>query len=146
MAAHQAPLPWDSPGKNTGVGCHFLLQCMEVKSESEVAQSCPTLRDPMDCSLPGSSTHGIFQVRVLKFSPLYLFPHQSSEFDKMYWFPPGVGVVEERNFRRCLIKQCRALYQPTIFHFVLPLSPRQSPSACELKSPPISSNPVYQPY
>ena len=50
MAAHQAPPPWDSPGKNTGVGCHFLLQCMKVKSESEVAQSCPTLSDPMDCS------------------------------------------------------------------------------------------------
>ena len=50
--------PWDSPGKNTGVGCHFLLQCMKVKSENEVAQSCPTLRDPMDCSLPGSSIHG----------------------------------------------------------------------------------------
>ena len=58
--------PWDSPGKNTGVGCHFLLQCMKVKSESEVAQSCPTLRDPMDCSLPGSSIHGIFQARVLE--------------------------------------------------------------------------------
>ena len=55
--------PWDSPGKNTGVGCHF-LQCMKVKSESEVAQSCPTLSDPMDCSPPGSSTHGIFQARV----------------------------------------------------------------------------------
>ena len=53
------PLPWDSPGKNTGVGCHFLLQCMKVKSESEVTQSCPTLSDPMDCSLPGSSVHGI---------------------------------------------------------------------------------------
>ena len=50
--------PWDSPGKNIGVGCHFLLQCMKVKSESEVAQSFPTLRDPMDCSLPGSSVHG----------------------------------------------------------------------------------------
>ena len=60
------PRPWDSPGKNTGVGCHFLLQCMKVKSESEVAQSCPTLRDPMDCSLPGSSIHGIFQARVLE--------------------------------------------------------------------------------
>ena len=60
------PHPWDSPGKNTGVGCHFLLQCMEVKSESEGAQSCPTLRNPMDCSLPGSSTHGIFQARVLE--------------------------------------------------------------------------------
>ena len=55
------PPPWDSPGKNTGVGCHFLLQCMKVKSGSEVAQLCPTLRDPMDCSLPGSSVHGIFQ-------------------------------------------------------------------------------------
>ena len=54
------PCPWDSPGKNTGVGCHFLLLCMKVKSESEVAQSCLTLRDPMDCSLPGSSIHGIF--------------------------------------------------------------------------------------
>ena len=54
------PRPWDSPGKNTGVGCHVLLQCMKGKSESEVAQSCPTLRDPMDCSLPGSSVHGIF--------------------------------------------------------------------------------------
>ena len=52
---------WDSPGKNTGVGCHFLLQCMKVKSESEVTQSCPTLSNPMDCSLPGSSVHGIFQ-------------------------------------------------------------------------------------
>ena len=58
--------PWDSPGKNTGVGCHFLLQCMKVKSESEVAQSCPTLCNPMDCSLPGSSIHGIFQARVLE--------------------------------------------------------------------------------
>ena len=58
--------PWDSPGKNTGVGCHFLLQCMKVKSESEGAQSCPTLSDPMDCSLPGSSVHGIFQARVLE--------------------------------------------------------------------------------
>jgi len=58
--------PWDSPGKNTGVGCHFLLQCMKVKSESEVAQLCPTLSDPMDCSLPGSTIHGICQARVLE--------------------------------------------------------------------------------
>ena len=56
--------PWDSPGKNTGVSCHFLLQCMKVKSESEVTQSCPTLSDPMDCSLPGSSVHEIIQERV----------------------------------------------------------------------------------
>ena len=60
------PGPWDSPGKNTGVGCHFLLQCMKVKSESEVAQSCLTLSDPMDCSPPGSSVRGIFQARVLE--------------------------------------------------------------------------------
>ena len=60
------PRPWDSPGKNMGVGCHFFLQCTKVESESEVAQSCPTLRDPMDCSLPGSSIHGIFQARVLE--------------------------------------------------------------------------------
>ena len=60
------PHPWDSPGENTGVGCHFLLQCMKVKSESEVAQTCPTLSDPMDCSPPGSSVHGIFQARVLE--------------------------------------------------------------------------------
>ena len=58
--------PWDSPGKNTGVGCHFLLQCMRVKSKSEVAQSCLTLCDSMDCSPPGSSIHGIFQARVLE--------------------------------------------------------------------------------
>ena len=64
------PRPWDSPGKNTGVGCHFLLQCMKVKSESEVAQSCPTLSDPMDCSLRGSSVHGIFQARVLEWGAL----------------------------------------------------------------------------
>ena len=58
------PRPWGSPDKNTGVGCHFLLQCRKVKSESEVAQSCPTLSDSMDCSLPGSSIHGIFQASV----------------------------------------------------------------------------------
>ena len=61
-----APCPWDSPGKNIGVGCHFLLQCMQVKSESKLAQSRPTLREPMDGSLPGSAVHGIFQARVLE--------------------------------------------------------------------------------
>ena len=75
------PCPWDSPAKNTGVGCHFLLQCMKVKSESEVAQSCPTLRDPMDCSPPGSSVHGIFQARVLEWGAI--------AFSKMAeWCPP----------------------------------------------------------
>ena len=61
---------WDSPGKNTGVGCHFLLQGMKVKSESEIAQLCPTLHDPMDCSPPGSSIHGIFQARVLEWGAI----------------------------------------------------------------------------
>ena len=66
--------PWDSPGKNTGVGCHFLLQCMKVKSESEIAQLCPTLSEPMDCSLPGSSAHGIFQARVLEWGVIAFSP------------------------------------------------------------------------
>ena len=72
--------PWDFPGENTGVGCHRLLQCMTVKRESEVTQSCPTPSDPMDCSLPGSCVHGIFQARVLEWgaiafsaSPIYIY-------------------------------------------------------------------------
>ena len=64
------PRPWGSPGKNTGVGCHSPLQCMKVKSESEVAQSCPTTRNPMDCSPPGSFMHGIFQAGVLEWAIL----------------------------------------------------------------------------
>ena len=83
MQPIRLPHPWDSPGKNTGVGCHFLLQCVKVKSESEVAQSCPTLSDSMDCSLPGSSVHGIFQARVLErgaiaFSVIYIYSTLSS--------------------------------------------------------------------
>ena len=62
--------PWDSPSKSTGVGCHCLLQCMKVKSESEVAQSCLTLSNTMDCSPPGSSVHGIFQARVLEWGAI----------------------------------------------------------------------------
>ena len=91
------PHTWDSPGKNTGVGCHFLLQCMKVKSESEVAQSCPTLSDPMDCSLPGSSVHGIFQAGVLEWSAIafssvaQLCP---TLCDPMDCSPPGSSVHE----------------------------------------------------
>ena len=77
MAAHQAHRPWDSSGKNTGVGCHFLLQCMKVKSESEVARLCPTLSDPMDCGPPGSSVHRIFQARVLEWGAI--------AFSEEYW-------------------------------------------------------------
>ena len=68
--------PWDSPGKNTGVGCHFLLQCIKVKSE--VTQSCPTLSDPVDCSRPGSSVHGIFQARGLEWGAIS-FSRESSQ-------------------------------------------------------------------
>ena len=80
------PRPWDSPGKNTGVGCHFLLQFMKVKSESEVVQLCPTLSDPMDCSLPGSSIHGIFQARVLEWGAI-AFSGSSSYWPSNYLFP-----------------------------------------------------------
>ena len=106
----------DSPGKNIGVGCHFLLQCMKVKSESEVAQSCLTLSDPMDCSPPGSSIHGIFQARVLEcvaiaffldgytfpfffclsllfFSQLFARPPQMAIFPFLYFFPLGMFFI-----------------------------------------------------
>ena len=74
--------PWDSPGKITGMGCHFLLQYMKVKSESEVAQSCPTLSDPMDCSLPGSSIHGIFQARVLEWGAIAFSIYYTAGYKK----------------------------------------------------------------
>ena len=69
------PHPWDSPGKNSGVGCHFLLHCMKVNSESEVAQLCPTLSHPMDCSPPGASIHGIFQARALEWTSIPFSSH-----------------------------------------------------------------------
>jgi len=76
------PRPWDSSGKNSGVGCHFLLQCMKVKSESEVTQSYPTLSDPMDCSLPGFSVHGIFQARVLQLGAIAFSGWNSKHYYK----------------------------------------------------------------
>ena len=82
------PRPWDSPGKNTGVGCHFLLQCMKVKSESEVAQSCLTLRDPMDCSLPGSSIHRIFQARVLEWGAIAFSKEMATHSNFLAWRIP----------------------------------------------------------
>ena len=85
------PHPWDSPSKNTGVGCHFLLQCMKVKSQSEVAQSCLTLSDPMDCSLPGSSVHGIFQAMRIKWNLQYLQPSISC-------FP--MGLLKSSPYKR----------------------------------------------
>ena len=96
------PRPWDSPGKNTGVGCHFLLQCMKVKSESEVGQSCLTLSDPMECSPPGSSVHGIFQERVLRGVPLpSLKPVQIINLREIY----SLGTSPKNLTRVCLMSK-----------------------------------------
>ena len=86
--------PWDSPGKNTGVGCRFLLQCMKVKSESEVAQSCRTLCNPMDCSLPGSSIHGILQARVLEWAAI-AFSVPRSKCLLISWLQSPSAVILE---------------------------------------------------
>ena len=88
--------PWDSPGKNTGAGCHFLLQCMKVKSESEVIQSWLTLSDPMDCSPPGSSIHGILQARVLELGAIALSsclptPFHTFSFKAFAWYILGLN-------------------------------------------------------
>ena len=83
------PHPWDSPGKNTGVGCHFLLQCLKGKSESEAAQSCLTRSDPRDCSLPGSSVHGIFQARVLEWVAIALSISYMERSLTLLGFPGG---------------------------------------------------------
>ena len=96
------PHPWDSPGKNTGVGCHFLLQCVKVKSESEVAQSCLTLIDPMDCSLPDSSIHGIFQARVLEWGAI-AFSGFRLEFsaNRVHVIPQGATWWQKCSFKPC---------------------------------------------
>ena len=96
------PRPWDSPGKNTGVGCHFLLQCMKVKSESEVSQLCPTLSNPMDCSPPGSSVHGVFQARVLEWGAI--------AFSKM------IDWLELLHILRGNLNGCHLFRKP--FHFI----------------------------
>ena len=88
------PRPGDSPGKNTGVGCHFLLQCMKVKSESEVTQSCPTPSNPMDCSLLGSSVHGIFQARVLEWGAI-TFSDIFTSFPKSVYMCSVTSVMSD---------------------------------------------------
>ena len=105
------PRPWDSPGKNTGVGCHFLLQCMKVKSESEVVQSCPTLRDPMDCSLPGYLVHGIFQARVLEWGAI-----ASSIAKYRHFVPVGSTASDSTNMDEKYLKKFKK-FQKTKLKF-----------------------------
>ena len=97
------PRPWGSPGKNTGVGCHCLLQCMKVKSESQVTQSCPTLSDPMDCSPPGSSVHGIFQARVLEW--IFFLISTRGLFPVLFCFDSGASFFLW--LRQALVAACR---------------------------------------
>ena len=106
------PRPWDSPGKNTGVGCHYLLQCMKVKTESEVAQLCLTLSNPMDYSLPGSSVHGIFQARVLEWGAIAFSGVRHNLATK----PPRPPSLP-------LYRRCDQLGNSTIFLIFLTLVP-----------------------
>ena len=117
------PRPWDSGGKNTGVGCHFLLQCVKVKSESEVAQSCPTLSDPMDHSLPGSSTHGIFQARVLEWGAIafsdtgILFNHKNKIMPfAATWVQLEMSVLSEVRKRKTNTIWCHFYVESKIWH------------------------------
>ena len=89
------PRPWDSPGKNTGVRCHFLLQCMKMKSESQVAQLCPTLSDPMDYSLQVSSVHGIFQARVLEWGAIAFSTWGLTRSQKPCWLYLLAGLLND---------------------------------------------------
>ena len=116
------PHPWDSPGKNTGVDCHFLLQCMKVKSESEVAQSCPTLSDPMDCSLPGSSVHGIFQVRVLEWGAI-AFSVVLPKFPQTNMLSTSISFTIWFIFKRCWLESLWSLFLREIFIFYLYFQP-----------------------
>ena len=108
------PRPWDSPGKNTGVGCHFLLQCRKVKCESEVARSCGTLSDPMDCSLPGSFVHRIFQARALKWGAIaFSGPGSLPEYKSlpvnfalilaMMFISKAIGIERKHQTQRTLV-------------------------------------------
>ena len=118
------PHPWDSPGKNTGVGCHFLLQCIKVKSESEVSQSYLTLRNPMGCSLPGSSVHGIFQARVLEWDAIAFSEESLWGGSKWSW---GEGVLLRKAWKPCsppLLPCPKDLLHFTVSDFILYLNVR----------------------
>ena len=106
------PHPWDSPGKNTGVGCHFLLQCMKGKSESEVAQLCPTLCDPMDCSPLGSSVHGILQARTLEWVAL---PFSRDSCWPRYW--TGASCVADGFYTDWVTRNVLWQFCQIVIHF-----------------------------
>ena len=126
------PRPWDSPGKNTGVGCHFLVHCTKVKSESEVTQLCPTLSNPMDCSPPGCSIHGIFQARVLELGAIAFSSNSQSPPlflpDKVVWTSWGAfpGPLE------ALLPGRVESFQGLSWVPPLPLGPERATS-CSLK-------------
>ena len=111
----ELPHPWDSPGKNTGVGCHFLLQCRKVKSESEDAQSCPTLHDPMDCSLPGSSIHGIFQARVLVWGAIAFSIPRSKRLLISWLQSPSAVILEPKKIKSDAV----STVSPSVSHEVM---------------------------
>ena len=132
------PRPWDSPGKNSGVGCHFLLQCMKGKSESEIAQSCPTLCDPMVCSLPGSSVHGIFQARVLEWGAIAFSMKRHRNFiyichhfyiDKENWIKSLIKLEKSYNFIKlrlfhnwllfCVVELCLSAMDVELAWFII---------------------------
>ena len=124
------PHPWDSPGKNTGVGCHFLLQCRKVKSESEVAQSCPTLSNPMVCSRPGSSVHGIFQARVLEWGAIAFSSHLAGwcVIVNIYW--------GSRSSRSCLVHHLEPIWSN--LYMLCPWAMSFFQRLCYAPFPPIS--------
>ena len=119
--------PWDSPGKNTGVGCHFLLQCMKLKSESEVTQLGPSPSDPMDCSLPGSSNHGIFQARVLEWVAI-AFSHCNNQRQVIIAIVQSLSLV--RLFVTPWTEACQASLSFTISKSLLKLMSTESIQPC----------------
>ena len=114
------PHPWDSPGKNAGVGCHFLLQCTKVKSESEFAQSCPTLSDPMDCHPAGYSVHGIFQARLLEWGAVAFSEQSSAQSIKIQassTFPLPMAIIVGDFYLISLISLNNLLITFLVFSF-----------------------------
>ena len=135
------PRPWDSPGKNSGVGCHFLLQCMKVKSESEVTQSCPTLSDPMDWSPPGSSVHGIFQARVLEWGAIAFSIHTFilSQLSIPLTPIPPLWVITELTTELSSLYYTVASHWLSILHIVVYI--QDFPDGSVVKNPPAMQEP-----